>query len=783
MKALIVKDENVFVLQTKTTTYCFHILESGHLEHLYYGTKVDFQGMYDAIKPECAFTEGNLIAYDKEFSNVGLENRNLEMSTRGKGDIREPFVDLVYGNGSSTCDFQYAEYRLEGKRDLLTLPSSYMESTDLTTLVIVLKDEKYQMELELYYTVFYDTDVIVRSSKLYNHSDDTVRIQRLLSAQLDLDQGPYEFHTFKGAWSREMNHQETLCQQGIVVNDSKTGGSSNRSNPFVMVSQEGTTETSGSCYGCNLIYSGNHYEAVEVNGFGMTHFLSGMNPFGSEFLLESGEVFEAPEAVLTYSDVGFQGISEHMHAFVREHIVRGMWKKKERPILLNSWEASYFDFNESKLLRLAKAGSKVGIELFVLDDGWFGERNDDTSSLGDWTVNKKKLPNGLEGLANKIQEMGMEFGIWVEPEMVSYNSECYRTHPEYAVEIPGQNHSQGRNQLILDLTQGKVQEYIIEQMRNVFSSAKISYVKWDMNRIVSDAFSQGLAPEKQGEFYHCYIIGLYRVLDTLTREFPEILFESCASGGNRCDLGMMCYMPQVWASDNTDAICRAKIQTGYSYGYPMSVIGAHVSGCPNHQTLRVTSLDTRFHVASFGLLGYECNLVDMSSKELESIKDQISWYKKYREVLQFGDYYRIKSDANGLYQWMCVAPDQKTGIGLYLQTQVTANATNGVFKARGLATDKKYHFTNKLQVFDVREFGDLINTIAPIHIKQGGVIHNVAAQFVKMNSEVEDYEVMGAVLNQVGIRLKQGFGGVGFNDDVRLFQDYASRLYIMEEVE
>lgn len=795
MEKQIQKDGNVFLLNTKKNTYCFHILSSGHLEHLYYGEKIDFQGFYDAIISECEYMEGNLNSYDVEYPKIGLENRNLEISTRGKGDIREPMIDLIYGNGSSTCDFLYADYRIEKKQGLETLPSAYDENEETETLVIVLEDKNYNAKLELYYSVFYETNVIVRSSKLYNQSSEQIRVNRLLSAQLDKDQGPYVFTTFRGAWSREMNRQDTLCQQGIMVNDSKTGGSSNRSNPFVMLSKAGTTETDGACYGCNLIYSGNHYEAVEVNGFGMTHFLCGMNPFGSQYHLQSGEVFESPEAVLTYSNTGFQGVSANMHEFVREHIVRGTWKKKERPVLLNSWEASYFDFNESKLLRLARAGKKVGIELFVLDDGWFGQRNDDTSSLGDWFVNKKKLPNGLEGLSQKINDLGMNFGIWVEPEMVSYDSECYRNHPEYAVEIPGQKHSLGRNQLILDLTQDVVQDYVIEQMKGVFSSGNISYVKWDMNRIVSDAFSQGLEVEKQSEFYHRYIMGLYRVLDVLTTTFPQILFESCASGGNRFDLGMMCYMPQVWASDNTDAICRAKIQTGCSYGYPMSVIGSHVSGCPNHQTLRVTSLDTRFYVACFGLLGYELNLADMSIKELEQVKEQITWYKKYRSLLQFGDYYRIKcgedsiygisgiDGANGIYQWMCVAKDKSQAVGLYLQTQVKANYTNGVFRTQGLAPEKCYHFSNLPQIFDVREFGDLINMIAPIHVKQNGVIHNVAAQFVKMHSEKEDYKATGAALNQVGVRLKQAFGGQGYNDNVRFFQDYTARLYVMEEIE
>lgn len=779
----IIKEDNVFVLNTKNTTYCFCVLPSGHLGHLHYGSSVDFQGSYQAVFPECEFAEGNLVVYGEDYPSIALENRNLEITTRGKGDIREPMIDLTYANGSTSCDFLYSDYRIEKKAPLVGLPSAYDESEETETLIVILEDKNYGMVLELCYSVFYDSNVITRSGKLKNQSENDVKINRFMSCQLDKDQGPYVLSTFKGAWTREMNRSDVLCKQGIIINDSKTGTSSNRSNPFVMLSKYGTTEDFGDCFGMNLIYSGNHCEIAEVNGYGNTHLLCGINPFGFEYTLATGECFQSPEAVLTFSEDGFGGISRNMHKFVRENIVRGEWKKKERPVLLNSWEASYFNFNESKLLKLAKAGKKAGIELFVLDDGWFGERNDDTSSLGDWFVNKKKLPHGLFGLASKINAMGMQFGIWVEPEMVSRNSECYRKNPEFAVEIPNQKQSLGRNQLLLDLTQSVVQDYIINQMREVFKSANISYVKWDMNRIVSDAYSQGLPSGQQGEFFHRYVLGLYRVFEVLTNEFPSILFESCASGGNRCDLGMMCYMPQVWASDNTDAICRAEIQTGCSYAYPMSVIGAHVSSVPNHQTLRETSLDTRFNVACFGLLGYECNLADMDSAQIVQISNQIEWYKKYRRTLQFGDYFRMKNGEEGIYQWMCVSENKETAIGMYLQTQVKSNYVTGTFKTKGLMENKKYHFYNLPQVFDLREFGDLVNTVSPIHIKQNGVLHNISAHFVKMHSEKEDYIATGGVLNNVGVRLKQGFGGTGFNDNVRFFQDYASRLYVIEEVE
>ena len=780
----IVVADHMFFLQTRQTSYCFQVLPSGQLEHLYYGEKIQLSDVIElqkAISPKVTVLDGNLITYSDTYPQVGLENRCLEVSTMGKGDIKEPFVELIYSDGSTSCDFLYEEYRIEAKQALETLPSAYDSNNETYTLVVTLVDKKHQVQLELFYTVFVDTDVIVRSSKLRNCSEKKITVERLLSAQIDWDESPYIFTTFTGAWTREMNRQDTRCTAGITVNDSKAGTSSSRHNPFIMLSKEDATEEYGECYACNLIYSGNHYEAVEVNGFHQTHFQAGISPHGFHYQLQPGNTLEAPEAVLTYSKKGFTGVSRQMHQFVRRHIVRGEWQYKDRPVLLNNWEATYFNFNERKLMKLAKAASNVGVELFVLDDGWFGERNDDTSSLGDWFPNLKKLPNGLYGLCEKINELGMDFGIWVEPEMISRNSECYRKHPEFAVEIPNQPQSLGRNQLLMDLTQPQVQDYLINQLSLVFGSANISYVKWDMNRIMSDTFSGCLSQDQQGEFIHRYILGLYHVLKVLTERFPEILFESCASGGNRADLGMLCYMPQMWASDNTDAICRAEIQYGYSYGYPMSTIGAHVSSCPNHQTLRNTSLDTRFQVATFGLLGYELDLTALSKEELTCIKEQINWYKTYRTTLQFGHFYRLKKTTQGEYQWITVSNNRKEAIGMYLQTKNYPNLTQAKFKTRGLHPQVLYKFTNREMIFDIREFGDLINAISPIHIKNNGVLHQIIAKVKKLQSEKEEYWVNGSVLNQVGIRLHQGFGGCGYNDEIRYFPDYASRIYIMEE--
>ncbi|MFI3201763.1 MAG: alpha-galactosidase [Eubacteriales bacterium] len=758
---MIIVENNRISCHTKDTTYLFQIMECGQLEHLYYGNRIDTKGHYDALIPKCEYPQGNLIEYDRKYPNVALETKCLEISTIGKGDVREPMVEFIFDDGVGTCDFKYASYEMKKKENLHTLPSSYDEENQVESIVITLVDEKYEgVKLLLTYSVFYESNVITRSVTLVNNSERDVTINRLLSCQLDLQNQhmPYVLTTFQGAWANEMNRYDVTCTGGMVVNDSKTGTSSNRNNPFVMISESTTTEEHGHCYGANLIYSGNHFEGLEGTQYGITRFIMGINPYRFHYVLEPGQVFEAPEAVLTYSSNGYGGVSKNMHSFVRNHIVRGVWKKKVRPILINSWEASYFNFNEEKLLGLAEAASKVGVELFVLDDGWFGNRNDDKTSLGDWFVNLEKLPNGLGSLAKKVNQLGMEFGIWVEPEMISRESECYKEHPEYAVNSSGEQQSLGRNQLIMDLTQEEVQDYIINQISSVIESATISYVKWDMNRIFTDMFSHGLSSSRQGEFSHRYILGLYRVFDALVRKFPTVLFEGCSAGGNRFDLGILCYMPQIWGSDNTDPVSRAIIQTGYSYGYPMSTIAAHVSASPNHQTLRQTPLETRFQVACFGLLGYECNLVEMGEEDCEAIKQQIKWYKKYREVLQFGHYHRLLQNKD-YYQWMVVDDRKEVAIALTFQTQVHANRVENRLLARGLSNEKAYHFTNR-------------------QIPLEKCYHSVANQ-----SESEDYIVSGSVLNEYGLQLKQQVTGTGYNEYMRIFSDYATRIYLLESIE
>lgn len=824
---MIRHDAGCFALSTKDTTYAFRVRTNGLLEHLYYGERIELleeredagkgasearedggkssseaqKGAVEALAEKQAFAPGNSVCFDQEDKNFSPEYCGLEASAIGKGDVREPMVEAAGADGIRTLNFIFDSFEIKkGKEAFQSLPGSYDEAGQAEQLRVVLKDASRGLRLELFYWVYEDCNVITRATRLLNEGEAPVTVTRLASLLVDLDGDSYVARYFTGAWAREMRGNRTPLTGGKLVLSSATGTSSNRVNPFFWLEKEETGEDFGECIGFNLIYSGNHQEVMEVSPYGKTRVVTGVSPQGFSWELRPGEAFEAPEAVMTYSAAGRNGMSRNLHTFVREHIVRGTWKKKERPILLNSWEAFYFDFNESKLLKLAEAAKSVGIELFVLDDGWFGKRDDDTSSLGDWVENKKKLPGGLKGLAQKVNAMGLQFGLWVEPEMVNVDSNLYRAHPEWVLEIPGQAHSEGRNQRILDLSNPEVQQYIIDEMSRVFSGANIAYVKWDMNRIYSDAYSRALAPKRQGEVTHRCQLGLYRCMKELTEKFPGILFEGCASGGNRFDLGILCYFPQIWASDNTDALCRAEIQNGYSYGYPQSVLGAHVSSCPNHQTLRVTPLETRFAVACYGVLGYECNLVDMKKEDLEAVKTQIALYKEWRGVLQFGRWIRGKNfgcgnmvDAGGIsnlrdgsgniQEWFCVSEDGGREVVVLLQRFAIPNNHSYRIRARALDPEKTYHFLGRELKYNVKGFGDLVNTVAPIHIRQDSLIHNVVAKFVKMDGETEDYLLRGDVLMRGGVHLKQPYGGTGYNDQVRYFPDFGARMYFIEENE
>ncbi len=770
-----------FVLDTEKSTYVFRILPTGQPEHLYYGPRIPIAGMQDlaALEEKHVFPPGNTILYDQEHPEYTLEDCCLEFSSLGKGDQREPFVEIRFPDGSRSSDFRFSDAEItDTPPDLEGLPSAYREDGKTEHLAVWFTEAGGSLVLELHYCIF--GECICRSAALRNEGNEAVELNRLLSLQLDIQGCGFSVTSFHGAWTKEMQRSTLALPAGKYVMESRAGTSSSYMNPFFLLHAPDASEEHGACIGFHLIYSGNHYEAVEVSPYGKTRVVSGINPLGFRYLLQPGERFIAPQAVMCRSDAGFSGISEELHFFVREHVIRGRWKHKPRPVLLNSWEACYFNISESRLLSLAKAAKKLGIELFVMDDGWFGERNDDSCSLGDWEANPKKLPGGVERLARKVRALGLDFGIWVEPEMVNTKSRLYAQHPDWVMSVPGRAHSEGRNQRILDLANPAVQEHLIETLSRLLSTAEISYVKWDFNRVFSDAFSPSLSAARQGETAHRYILGVYRVMRTLTERFPEVLFEGCASGGNRFDLGILSYFPQIWGSDNTDALCRVRIQEGYSFGYPQSTVSAHVSASPNHQTLRDTPLDTRFHVAAFGVLGYECDLRDLPKRQREQIAADIALYKEWREVLQFGRFYRGRT--GNLHEWTCVSPDGRRAVGFLFQELAETAAASELYFPRGLDPERRYRFYSVEQKVDTIRFGSLINTQAPFHVKQGSLLHRIIDHYLRQPGETEDYTAAGALL-MAGIKLSPAFAGTGYNEKVRFWTDFSSRLYFMEAID
>lgn len=769
-------------LNTRNSSYIMDVLPTGELQNLHYGKRLRAMEDYYPLQPKNHVPYGSMVYTDPSHPNIGLDDQCLEYSGLGRGDFREPAIELTFADGSITTNFSYKGHKsYKGRVGIPGLPSAVGGEENCETTEIELYDTDKGLLLILFYCVYEELDIITRFASLKNSGGSRVNIRRMMSAQLDLFDKDYSFTTFDGSWANERSRNDRELKTGIYANDSKTGTSSSRHNPFVMLIKNGCDEQQGICYAFNLIYSGCHSEICEVTCQGKTRLLTGVNPSSFNWVLEDGETFFTPEAVLSYSSSGLNQLSQNMHSFVNRTIVRGYWQNRERPVLINNWEATDFDFDQAKLLKLAKEAAALGIELFVLDDGWFGKRDNDKCSLGDWYVNKKKLPDGISGLASKINKLGLMFGLWVEPEMVNEDSDLFRAHPDWIIQTPGRKPSYGRNQFILDLTLPQVRRFIADSMIEVFSQANIQYIKWDMNRNFSDMYSSALPPEKQGEFMHRYVLGLYEILGELTTRFPEILFESCASGGNRFDLGMLCYMPQAWTSDNTDAYTRLSIQGGTSYGYPLSTMGAHVSASPNMQTLRTTPLETRFNTASFGVLGYELDLTSLFHFDKKAIEEQVKFYKQYRRVLQFGCFYRLPEPLDkDKVVWLCVSEDKETAVAGIFQGNAKVGLGYDILKTDGLADDKSYSVTGRTQYINVKAFGNLVNRVLPVKIRGDGVVHTLISSRYMFEMAKEDYRAGGDLLNRCGIKLIQQFSGTGYNENIRILSDYGSRIYVIK---
>ena len=775
---MITIQKNVFKLDTAHTSYLFRVTPQGHLEHVYYGPWLP-QADANVLARKHTISLGSTVDYTPAAPGYCLDNYLLEYSGIGKGDFRHSPLECILPDGSFVTDFIYDGYTQIQQPFSADCGLPFAVGNG-QTLSIRLKDKKYpSLVLTLHYTLFPECDVIGRNAELCNGTDGEVSLRRFLSAMVDI---PFESHsllTLDGTWAKEAHIHTAPVTPGIHIQDSTVGASSNRHNPAFALLAEGADERQGQVLGFNLLYSGNHYSAVELTAQDALRIGWGISPHCFQWDLLPGESFVTPQAVMTLSENGINGMAANFHDFVNYHIIPPAFRGTERPVVLNNWEATMFDFNRRKILSMARQAAQLGVELFVLDDGWFGNRNHDKAGLGDWVVNEKKLPGGIGRLAKDINRMGLQFGLWFEPECVNPDSQLYRAHPDWAIHIPGREASLGRNQLVLDLTRPEVREYIVDAVDRVLCSANITYVKWDYNRHISDVFSPALS--HQGQFFHRYILGLYNILRRLFREkHPDILLEGCSSGGNRFDLGMLTFAPQIWTSDDTDAAERLQIQRGMYCFYPPSCISNHVSMCPNVQTLRTTALSTRFNVACFGVLGYELDFSELTPEERRQVAGQIQFYKKHRNMLQFGRFHRYFPKRGQRESWQITG--KKTIIAGIYNLRYDAIPTPDTLKILSAKKGKRYRLRSIRQYLRISRFGGLIKHVSPVKLRADGLVLRLADRHFAMTDGQEDYTCSGEAL-RAGISLAMQYSGTGYSPDLRILGDWGSSLYVAEEME
>lgn len=686
----IVCKNHVFTLQTKSSTYQMKE-EGGFLFHNYYGPVIgDVDMSYLVCPMDRGFSGQPQEIVDRRFS---LDTRLLEYSAYGTGDYRDYCLHAVYEDGSHVTDLRFVSYEVkEGKYALEGLPAMYQGEEKAETLEITLRDEYKNLEVVLYYGVFEDLDVITRACKIVNQSEEQVRLLRAYSMGLDFDNKDMDMLHFYGRHAMERKMERSPLQHGFQGVESRRGYSSHQQNPFVILCKQDANEEYGWCYGASFAYSGNFSIQAEVSQMDLTRLTVGIQDTQFEFHLEPGESFTAPEVILSFSENGLGQLSRNYHKAIRHNLCRGKYKTERRPVLINNWEATYFDFTPEKLVAIAKDAKELGIEMLVMDDGWFGKRDSDYSGLGDWFINEKKLKGGLKNLVEEVNKAGMKFGIWFEPEMISEDSDLYRAHPDWALTVPGRSFTRARHQLVLDFSREDVRTYIFDRMCEILESANIEYVKWDANRHLTDVWSAKLPADRQGEVFHRYILGLYDFLEKLTQRFPNLLIEGCSGGGGRFDAGMMYYHPQIWCSDDTDAIERLDIQYGTSFGYPISTVGSHVSVCPNHQTGRSVSMKTRGIVAMAGTFGYELDITRLSQEEKDMVKIQVEEFKKYYSLIQQGDYYRLTDDGrkSPYVAWEFAAEDGTEALLNVVTLRVRAYAMPYTVRINGLKPEAVY---------------------------------------------------------------------------------------------
>lgn len=687
------EEERLFKLDTPNTTYCIGLIDQeGFLGHAYYGRRIDnVQGISALMRVyENPMTPETNARDRLSF----LDCFPTEYSGHGVGDYRESSIRARSGAGHSAVLLTYVSHEIyRGKHKLEGLPATFGGEEEVTTLAITCRDAALGLRAVLLYSVFEDTDAIARSVCLYNDGDIPVYLEKAMSACLDMDNRDFDMLTLHGSWARERHMDRRRVSHGKHAVASLRGEPGHQEHPFMALLEHTATQTRGDVYGFSLVYSGNFRMQAELSQFGSVRVTAGIEPEDFSWKLAAGESFQTPEVILVYSGEGLGGMSRAYHDLYRKHLIRSPYRNKKRPILINNWEATYFDFDEEKLLDIAREAAGLGIEMLVMDDGWFGNRYDDNRALGDWQVNEEKLKGGLKKLVDGVNALGMEFGIWFEPEMISPESKLYQEHPDWAIAIPGRAPGLARNQYVLDISRREVRDCILEQMFSVLHSANIKYVKWDMNRPLSDLGSASLPADRQGELYHRYVLGMYEMQERLLAEFPDLLLENCSGGGARFDPGMLYYSPQIWCSDDTDAIERLAIQEGTALVYPLSAMGAHVSVCPNHAVGRNTPFETRGYVALAGTFGYELDITKLSPEDKEMVSRQTAMYHKFSDLVREGDYYRVASYGdNHLYDcFQVVSKDKKESLVFYVQVLGEPNQHGRILRLQGLDETAVYH--------------------------------------------------------------------------------------------
>lgn len=682
---------HLFKLDTPNTSYCIGVVrKEGFLGHVYYGEKINDYHLSSLFRvDEFPFAD------DKDNRDICsfLDSYASEYPTHGIGDFRQDSLSVESSGGNFAVSLFYDSYEINNGKDRIpNLPTTFGKEDEVDTLIIHCKDPYLNLKVDLIYGVFKDEDVVTRSVRIINESKDDIFVTKAYSASFDMDNKDFEALTLHGSWARERKIERTPLSHNVLSVESTRGESSHQDHPFMALVTPGTDDDKGEVYAMNFVYSGNFKAVTMLDQFDQVRMAMGIHESDFKWKLEPGEKFDTPEVVMTYSSLGLGKMTRTFHDFYRKHIIRSPYLHTKRPILINNWEATYFDFNTEKLISIAKQASELGIEMLVMDDGWFGNRNDDSCALGDWFVNEDKLQGGLKYLVDEVNKLGMRFGIWFEPEMVCPISNLYEKHPDWAIAIEGRTPTRARNQYVLDLTRQDVVDYTYEQIAKILRSANIEYVKWDMNRPLTDIGSAKLPKEKMGEFYHRYVLGMYALQERLTNEFPKLLLENCSSGGARFDPGMFYYSPQIWCSDDTDAIERLSIQEGTALIYPLSTMGAHVSDCPNHAVGRTTPFETRGHVALAGTFGYELDVTRIPKEDVDMIPDQVAMYHKYNDLVREGDYYRIASySQNKLFDcYGVVSKDRSEALYTYIQVLGRVNYKTRRIYLKGLDPNSTY---------------------------------------------------------------------------------------------